>query len=337
MLSPLIPPIGLLPVLLFLLALVYFDSYKLTKLSSVVGALVAGGMVAGISFFANGALMKLLHLDLHRDAYWVAPVVEESLKAAVMVFLFRSHRIGFLVDGAIMGFAVGAGFAVVENFYYLLNTPGANMAVWVVRGFGTAFMHGAVTATFAVLLLVISETREGQSPLAFLPGLLVAVGIHALFNHFFVSPIVTTAVTLLVLPIMLYEVFIRSEKRLGRWLGTGFDADAEMLGLLNSGGLSNSPLGQYLHTLQGRFKGPIVADILCYVRLHTELALRAKGLLLMRENGFEVAVDDATRAKFLELQYLAKSIGATGLMAIQPVLHTSRKDLWQLYMLDEQL
>ena len=111
------------------------------------------------------------------------------------------------------------------------------------------------------------------------------------------------------------------------------DADTEMLGLINSGRFSDSPVGRYLHTLKDRFKGPVVADVLCYLRLYTELALRAKGILIMRENGFDVPVDEATRAKFAEMRYLEGSIGRTGLLAIQPMLHMSRKDLWQLYML----
>ena len=106
-----------------------------------------------------------------------------------------------------------------------------------------------------------------------------------------------------------------------------------MLELINSGRLSDSPLGQYLHTMKGKFRGPVVADLLCYLRLYTELALRAKGILMMRENGFEVPVDEATKAKFEEMRYLEGSIGRTGLLAIQPVMNMTHKDLWQLYML----
>jgi protease PrsW len=67
--------------------------------------------------------------------------------------------------------------------------------------------------------------------------------------------------------------------------------------------------------------------------VHTELALRAKGILLMRESGFDVPVDEPTREKFAELEYLEKSVGKTGLLALRPLLHMSHKDLWQLYML----
>ena len=54
---------------------------------------------------------------------------------------------------------------------------------------------------------------------------------------------------------------------------------------------------------------------------------------LMRESGFEVPVDEATREKFAEMDYLETSIGRTGLLALKPMLHMSHKDLWQLYML----
>jgi hypothetical protein len=92
-------------------------------------------------------------------------------------------------------------------------------------------------------------------------------------------------------------------------------------------------VGRYLTQLKEKFQGPVVADLVCYLRLHTELALRAKGVLMMRESGFEVPIDEPTREKFVEMTYLEKSIGPTGRRALQPMLHMSHKDLWQLYML----
>ena len=63
-----------------------------------------------------------------------ALVVEEILKGAVIVALIVRNRIGFLVDAVICGFAVGAGFAAVENVYYLANLPDASPVVWLIRG-----------------------------------------------------------------------------------------------------------------------------------------------------------------------------------------------------------
>ena len=231
------------------------------------------------------------------------------------------------------GFAVGTGFALVENLYYLRLAPNAGMGTWIVRGFGTAIMHGGATAIFAVMGLAMLERAKRAKVTDLLPGFALAVVIHSGYNHLSHSPTLATLAILVVLPPLLYVVFERSEKAVGGWLGQGFDADTEMLALINSGQLSDSPVGQYLHTMKDKFHGPVVADLLCYLRIYTELALHAKGILMMRENGFNVGVDDATKAKFTEMRYLESSIGKTGLLAIQPMCHMSHKDLWQLYML----
>ena len=324
--------LGLVPVACFLGALLALDSYKLVSLKRVVAVLVAGAAMAGVAYEINGWLLDSFDVGFVPFTRYVAPVIEELLKAAIVVLLIRTHRIGFLVDAAIVGFAAGTGFAMVENLLYLKLAPDALAGVWLVRGFGTAIMHGGATAIFAVMGLALVE-KSGRAIVAFVPGFVAAAALHSAFNHFFFSPLVSTLGIAILLPLLLQLVFSRSEAAMGRWLGSGFDSDTEMLELINSGKLSDSPVGRYLHQLKASFQGPVVADLLCYLRLHTELALRAKGVLMMRESGFNPPMDEATREKFAEMRYLEKSIGPTGRLALQPMLHMSRKDLWQLYML----
>jgi RsiW-degrading membrane proteinase PrsW (M82 family) len=325
--------VALLPVLCFLAALLYLDSYKLVKLQAVIAIAACGAIMAVAGFFLNAWLFGLLGIELTSYKRYVGPFIEELLKGLVIVALIRLNRIGFLVDAAIFGFAVGSGFAVIENLYYLEQVPDAGMGTWIVRGFGTAIMHGGATSIFAVMSLSALERMRRATLRVFVPGFALAVALHAAYNHLFLSPKLSTLAMIVVMPPLFYLVFERSAKAVGNWLGRGFDADTEMLDLINSGRLSNSPVGEYLHTLKDKFKGAVLADILCFLRLYTELALRAKGILMMRENGFEVDVDEETRAKFEEMRYLERSIGRTGLIAMQPVLHMSHKDLWQLYML----
>jgi RsiW-degrading membrane proteinase PrsW (M82 family) len=327
--------IGLLPVPTFLAVLLYFDSYKLVRLRLVLGLVACGAVVAAASLELNAIAVALLRIDLATFSRYVAPVIEELMKAAVIVVLIRTRRIGFPVDAAICGFAVGTGFAIIENLYFLHAIPNAGMGTWIVRGFGTAFMHGGVAAIFAIMALVVRELARRAGTLAMFPGFAIAVVLHMGYNHLSHWPRVSALASLLVLAPLLYAVFQRSERALGDWLGQGFDADSEMLELINSGRLSDSPVGKYLTRLKGRFHGPVIADLLCYLRIYTELALRAKGMLLMRESGFEVPLDEATKAKFDELRYLEASIGKTGLRALKPMRHISDKELWQLNMLQE--
>jgi RsiW-degrading membrane proteinase PrsW (M82 family) len=322
--------VGLAPVLCFLGALLYLDSYKLVSMRAVVTVVFCGLVVALASYLVNAWLLRVTAIDLETFKRYCGPLVEELFKALVIVALVRMHRIGFLVDAAIFGFAVGTGFAIVENLYYQRLIPGAGIGIWIVRGFGTAIMHGGATAIFAVMGLALRERKRWPALLAYAPGFAFAVALHSAFNHMYLPPQYMTLAVLLVLPPLAYGVFRMSDRAVGDWLVQGFDADASMLESINSGQFSNSPTGRYLHTLKDRFHGPVVADLLCYVRLHTELALRAKGVLMMRENGFEVPPDEETRSKFTEMRYLRTSIGKTGLLAIHPLLHMSSKDLWQL-------
>jgi hypothetical protein len=162
---------------------------------------------------------------------------------------------------------------------------------------------------------------------------MLAIVIHSFFNHFFVSPVLSTALILLLLPPLAYLIFQRSERGLEAWLNVGFDADTELLELILEGKVSGSPVGSYLRSLQERFPGQVVVDLLCYLRVHLELSLRAKGLLMMREAGFAVSLAAADRAKLDELDFLEKSIGATGKLAMAPFLRKSSRDLWQIYMM----
>ena len=326
--------VGVLPALAFLGALLYFDSYKLVPLRAVLLAILVGGICAGLAWLANQQIGSSLDLSRTALSRYAAPLVEELLKALVLVFLLRTHRIGFLVDAGIYGFAVGTGFALVENVYLLQVQSQANLAVWIVRGFGTAIMHGGCTAMFAVIAAAMSETRAHLTARDLLPGFLLAVVTHSLYNHFFLNPLLSTALILIVVPVVSHVVIKHSEESVSVWLDIGFDADTRLLEILHSGDFSGSRAGRYLTSLQEHFPGEVVADMLCYLRLHKELALRAKGVLLMRENGLDVELDQDVRDTLLEMKHLQKNMGRTGQAAIRPFLKLSRKDLWQIYLLD---
>ena len=325
--------IGLLPVCCFLVALVLLDSYKLVDVRWVLGTIVFGGITAGLSFIIHTGVLDNYDISFTSYSRYASPFIEEALKGLIIVVLLYRNRIGFLVDAAIFGFSVGAGFAVIENIYMLQILPITDIRVWIIRGFGTAMMHGAATAILAVSYRALIRRKDRLPIVAFMPGLLVASVAHSIYNHFFFPPILNTIVVLISLPILMVVIYKQSESAVADWLDVGFDADTELLQLINSGQLSTSKVGLYLLSLKEKFKGEIVADLLCYLRLHVELSIRAKGLLMMRENGFDSEIGAETKAKLVEMKFLDKSIGKTGKLAMKPFLQMSRKDLWQIYML----
>lgn len=321
------------PVVLFLAALIFLDSYKLVTKRSIIAALIAGCIAAIAAMMVNQLALSGELIDGTAYIRYGAPLVEEILKAVYVVFLIRSKKTGFMVDAAIYGFAVGTGFALAENIYYLQSLQDINPMVWLIRGFGTAIMHGGTTAIFAVMSKNASDVLGNEGLLAFLPGIGTAYAIHSLFNHFILPPLVSTVIVLVTLPLVLVVVFRRSEQSAREWLGVGFDTDVQLLEAITKGEVGTTRVGAYLHTLQDKFLPEVVADLLCYLRIYLELSVQAKGILLMREAGFDVPPDPAIAEQFAELKYLEQSIGKTGQLALAPFIHSSSRELWQLHML----
>ena len=325
--------LSFLPVVVFLIALVLIDSYKLVALRHVLNAILVGCIVLFVCLWINTFLMNGLKIDTETYARYVAPFTEELFKGAFVVYLIWRKRIGFMVDASIYGFAIGAGFAIVENVFYFKILSDPDLLLWIIRGFGTAIMHGGVTAIMGIVSMYYSSRFAANRFFVYLPGLLLAVVVHSVFNHFVLPPQLSPVVLLVVLSVLIAAVFRASEKGTRVWLGVRFDTDAELLEIINTGKTSESRVGEYLRSLQSRFPGQVVADMLCMLRLHLELSIRAKGILLMRETGFKIPQEPEIEERLRELKYLEKNVGHTGLRAISPILNMSDKDLWQLYML----
>ncbi len=328
--------LGLIPVLLFMAGLVFLDSFKLVTPRATIGAILVGCGVAVILLPLHVYLVNTLPLSGAVFARYIAPLTEEIGKALFILYLIRARRVGFMVDAAIFGFAVGTGFALFENLYYLWTLAEFNPLVWIIRGCGTAVMHGGATAIFAVITKTLSDRYESNILLPVLPGFAIAVIIHSLFNHFIFSPVYTAILTVGILPVLFIVIFKKSEDATRRWLGYGLDKDVELLRMIVAGNVAETRIGRYLQALQEKFPGMIVADMLNYLRIYLELSVRAKGILIMQETGYKVPVDPEIQERFQELKFLEKSIGKTGRRALQPIMNLSNRDLWQLHMINKK-
>ena len=322
------------PVTMFLIGLRLMDSFKLVHPRTLVLALGGGALAAGAAYLVNHSLLEFAHLDVDQLRRFVGPLVEELLKAAVLVVFLRREGVGFLVDAAIVGFAVGAGFALVENVDYLVELRDYSAALWLARGLGTAVMHGSTTAIIAVIAKALRDRNPALRVRAVIPGLATAIAVHATFNQLPFHPLLAAAVLVLVMPLLLFFVFERSEAATRSWLSSGFDGEFQMLEQILDNEVKGTPVGVYLETLHERFKPIVVADLLCLLRIHLELSLRAKGMLIGRAAGLDITPDDSVRANLVELRYLERTVGATGLLAILPLRSTSSRDLWQILLLE---
>jgi hypothetical protein len=267
---------------------------------------------------------------------YISPWIEELFKALPIIMLVHRRRIGLLVDAAIIGFAVGAGFALLENLYYLATRPDSPLFIQVIRGFGTALMHGGASAIFAIVTIAMEDKRTALGPLRLIPSYLAAVLLHSLFNHLLNQPVVAMLAMMVVLPSSMALIFRYSEHHLRQWVEADLESKIALIRMINRGEFLDSPCGRQLQKLSESFKAECRVDMLCYLRLHGELALRAKLILMMRDVGFDERLIDAeTRSKLIEMKHLEASLGRTGLLALRPLMNATGRDLWQLTLLSD--
>jgi RsiW-degrading membrane proteinase PrsW (M82 family) len=328
--------IALVPVVVFLVLLWFMDSFRLVRPVSVASAILYGVGVAVAVLMLHQWLIQVHQVPPGVLSRYIAPLTEETAKAVFVAVLIATARVGFLVDAAVLGFAVGAGFALFENFTYLGSLTDAAVVVWVVRGLGTAMLQGATTAIFAMLAKTYADQHRDRLALAFLPGLAAAMAIHSAYNHRFLPPVAQTLLLLIVLPLLVLWVYARSERSTRDWIGAGLDLDMELLSLVTSETFAVTQFGRYLQELRARMPGPVVADMFCLLRVELELSVQAKAMLLARQNGLEVPVDDDLAASLEERRYLQHSIGTVGLLALKPLQVTSYRDTWHRHLLQQR-
>ena len=326
--------ISLIPVFLLLIMMLYLDSLKLVNKKLLLMCLGWGIVSAGVSYFANTFLIRSLHMSFDTYSGFLAPIVEETLKFTLIWILIKTSKIGFMIDAAVYGFSIGAAFSLVENRFFLFEYGAGepNPMVWITRGFGTAVMHGGATAIFGILCMG-AQNRHSNLFIVSAYGALTAFFIHGLFNQFLLSPLISTVIIVLLVPITMLLIFGKNEKSIRDWLELEFDSEVSILKMIRQGRFSETKTGGYLVSIKEHYPAEIVFDMYCYISLYLELSIKAKSYIMLKENDLEIPKDPSLQEKLTELKVLQKNIGRSGCMAIAPVLRMNRKDIWKLSLL----
>jgi RsiW-degrading membrane proteinase PrsW (M82 family) len=336
--------LALVPVLILLTIFVWLDAFKLMSFKEILVLLLLGGVAAIAVYPISGRLIDTLPIGFSNYSRFVAPWIEEAFKAAVIIVLFGWNRIGYKLDAVITGFAIGAGFSVVENSIYLTIYPDYSSSTWLVRGLGTAVMHGTTLAILAAVAheLAERETREADGdfdfgPWWFIPGYLIAVAIHTAFNQFPDRPLLAMLGAIVIAPVALIGIFNFGTTEAQNWLAADRAAHQAQLAALRAGGWPDSPHGRRVAGLAERL-GPVPSKrIHRYWELYAWLAVEAEETMLEEAAGDAEFNAKDIRAAFEELARLKLSLGPTAFAALKPLLPFSRNDEWEINELRQRV
>lgn len=321
--------ISIFPVIFFLIFLALLDSFKLIIKKYLFGAVLWGSVSAVLAFYINTYTLSFQQIDLSVLSRYLAPATEEIIKSLFIFLIIAKKRVGFMIDGAIYGFAVGTGFALSENIFYLNTNHDSNIFLWIIRGFGTAIMHGGCTSLLSVIV-ISSKSRDKFNLAHLITGFLAAYCIHSAFNHFYIDPVAQTIGIITCLPSIFILIFRYNEKQLRNWLEIEFNSEVELLTMINKGRFLDTRSGKYLASLKDKFPAEIIVDMYCFISIYLELSIKAKRNVMLKENGFSIIIEKDLGEKICELAELRKQIGKAGELTLSPLIRMNYRDLWKI-------
>src|SRR5205085_10393091 len=121
------------------------------------------------------------------------------------------------------------------------------------------------------------------------------------------------------------------------WLLHDYESHEHLLEDIQSGEFTHGEAGRFITDVANKFDPEVVAELFAYIRLHTELAVRADKVSLGRETGEKLVGGAELHKSFNELHALEKKIGTAPMLAIWPHLHFTRRELWELNELEAEV
>lgn len=321
---------SLLPVVLYIFAVYELDSFSLLSIRKLL-LLVGCGMLAALLCF--GLFQVLDPFVSARVSDVLYPLLEEFIKALPLLILARRKRIVFFIDSVICGAAVGGGFSILENIFYLVLGEPMAMGTVLFRGLEVALIHMGCTALLAASFMFIVRLAERfkahlavkKADMAMATLVLVApLVIHVLHNSLHFNPFTQFIFLFGSMAGLLLWTYQYDSDMIHRWLDRGLDKQVGLLQAIQEGHLGETKTGEFLMSVKENFPPEDFFDIICYVQLNVELSVAAKSRFMMREAGLDLPLEkeqvETYLSQYEEFKILEKRLGKSARMAIAPVV-----------------
>jgi len=321
---------ALLPALVYIFLVYKLDNFSLLSVKRLLLLLVLGMLTALASF----GLFQLLEGPVSDSlSEYLYPVLEELVKALPLLVLARRKRMVFFIDSVICGAAVGCGFSLLENVFYLLLGETLGFGTVLFRGLEVALIHMGCSAIFAAALMFavrlaerrhagLSVKRSDVWMTVFL--FFAAPALHVLHNTFHTNPIIQFTTVFGAMAGLLFWIYNYDGDMIHRWLDKGLDKQVSLLKAIHAGEFGDTQTGKFLMSLKENFPAEVFFDLICFVQLYNELTLAARSRFMMREAGLDLPLENEQKEIYLsqykEFTLLEKRLGKTARMAVAPIV-----------------
>ena len=321
---------ALLPVVVYIIVVYVLDSFALISVKRLL-LLVLCGMATALVCFGLFQLTWMILPETVSD--FVDPVVEEAVKAIPLLILARPKKIAFFIDSVICGAAVGGGFSILENIFYLVLGDELGMGTILFRGLEVALIHMGCSAIVAAALMFavrldgrrrahLEIKRRDVWMAAFL--LLAAPALHVAHNTFHFNPLMQFIAVFGSMAGLLVWTYQYDGDMIHRWLDKGLDKQVDLFRSIQEGNLSQTKTGEFLLSVKDSFTPEMFFDVICYVKLNVELSIAAKSRFMLREAKLDLPLEEEQArnilAQYEEYRLLEKRLGQSARITIAPVV-----------------
>ena len=319
-----------LPVAIYIFVVYKLDNFSLISVKRLL-LLVLCGMLTALVCFGIFTLTGRFLSEKASD--FINPVVEEAVKAIPLLILARRKKIVFFIDSVICGAAVGGGFSILENIFYLVLGEPLGMGTVLFRGLEVALIHmGCSAIVAAALMFAVRMLERKKSRLSMKRSdvimsvflLLASPALHVAHNTFHFNPIMQFVVVFGAMAALLVWTYQYDGDMIHRWLDKGLDKQVGLLRSIKEGKLGETGTGQFLQSVKDSFPPEVFFDVICFVQLHVELSVAAKSRFMMREAGIDLPIEEDRKqtilAQYAEYGNLEKSLGKTARITVAPVV-----------------
>lgn len=182
---------GLLPALVWLYFLLKEEERCPQPAWAIFAMFIAGMIAVPFVLPFEDLAVQNLSSDLSIIVAWAT--VEEVAKYLLFaaVTLFFAHAVRNSIDIVISMITVALGFAALENALFLLDplSQGRFLAGLVtnnLRFIGSTLLHVIASSAIGFALAFSYRARPPMRAVAAAAGLILAIGLHALFNFFII-------------------------------------------------------------------------------------------------------------------------------------------------------
>ena len=323
---------ALLPVVIYIFVVYKIDNFSLISVKNLLLQVLCG-MVAALVCFGLFQLTGSILSENLSDFF--NPVLEEIIKAIPLLWLATRKKIVFFIDSVICGAAIGGGFSILENIFYLLLGNEMGIGTVLFRGLEVALIHMGCSAIIAaglmlgIRLILRSRSRlpiKNSDALMVISLLVVAPVLHVCHNTFHFNPLVQFIFVIGTMGGLLVWTYFYDVEMIHRWLDTGLDKQLSLLDSIKKGQLSDTPTGHFLQSVKDAFPPEDFFDMICFVQLHVRLSVASRSRVMLWESGLErdLPLTDEMKelilSQYTEYRLLEKRLGNTARMTIAPIV-----------------